>query len=77
MLKTCLIVLIFGSLLSETMHALTGAPVAKSGVFMLSCSITCVFLYLVIILSQYYYFPYSFNGALALNLALVEDKMPS
>jgi len=35
-------------------------PVVKSVVSMLSYSITCVFLYLVIILSQYYYFPNSF-----------------
>ena len=29
------------------MHALTGAPVAKCVVSMLSCTVMCVFLYLV------------------------------
>ena len=33
-------------LVSKTTHALTGAPVAKCVVSMLSCTVTCVFLYL-------------------------------
>jgi len=44
-------------LFSKTTHALTGVPAAKCIVYMLSCRITRVFLYLVIFLSQYYYFP--------------------
>jgi len=32
-------------LFSETMQALTGAPVAKCVVSMLSCSVPCVFLF--------------------------------
>ena len=58
MLKTFLIVLIFGLQdfycywVKLRTHALTGAPVAKSAVSMSSCSIT---LYLVVILNQHYY----------------------
>ena len=33
-------------LVSKTTHALTGAPVAKCDVSMLSCTVMCVFLYL-------------------------------
>ena len=58
MLTTNLTVLIFGSgkyrLVSKTTHALTGAPVAKSVVSMLSCTVTCVFLYLVPVQSARY-----------------------
>ena len=36
------------------MHALTGAPVAKCVVSMLSCTIMCVFLYLVPVQSVHY-----------------------
>jgi len=46
MLTTCLI------LFSKTTDALTGALVAKWAFCMLSCSVTCIFLYLVIFLSQ-------------------------
>ena len=75
-LTTCLIVLIFGSrkfspLLSEIMHALTGAPVAKSVISMLSHSINCAFLYLIIILSQYYYFP---NCLCLINIQAISIK---
>ena len=51
MLTTSLTVLIFGS---GKYHALTGAPVAKCVVSMLSCTVTCVFLYLVPVQSARY-----------------------
>ena len=43
--------------MSKTMHALTGVPVAKCVVSMLSCTVTCVFLYLVPVQSAGYYSP--------------------
>ena len=44
-------------LVSKTTHALTGAPVAKCVVSMSSCTVTCVFLYLVTVQSARYYSP--------------------
>ena len=38
-------------LVSKTTHAHTGAPVAKCVVSMLSCTVMCVFLYLVTVQS--------------------------
>ena len=47
----------FRALLSKTMHELTGVSVAKCVVSILSCTVTCVFLYIVTVQSAPYYSP--------------------